>query len=493
MSARLDVGALSRACSDAARGLARRDSGSVWQSLLTGLPVGEQGVRYSNQTTIDAATAEGLVLHDWRARREILQPAGDLVREGVEIEGLPEWVDTDAVYSWLEGEHVGDEGCGLLQALGELWAEGETYGGAILVAICDDGVPASEPVNLASLRDVVAWEVLDRWSCWPYRSRGIAGPVDYWTIVDYTSQFGAISPAGIIHPSRVAVHWGSWMPRRWRRFRNGWGCSRLELLRDQRDSLAVGFAMLGRLLSKASQDVITVAELSEMIDEVGPGLVKAKMAEAVAALQSHGALVLDGGIEGDPNRQMPGRSADVFQAMARPLNGADKITDQSHIEWRRGSSMPPVIADGEVNGGINSGEEAGAWRAWGATIHAEQRRSLTRHLIWGLELGFAAAEGPTQGKHPGNYTAEWCPIAEPDHKYEAEVALLEQRADDIAGRSGTLSKKERRKWRNVEGRHGAVRVESAELPEPEQPTVQPSALGGGLDPGAATPGDGPVG
>ncbi len=462
MSIRLD--ALHAAVSDAAALLTRRDAGSVWESAITGLPTGEQAARYSSSPTISAGEAEGLVLHDWRARREILQPAGDLLRAGVELCGLPEWVDMAAVQSWLEGEGVDGEACGLLPALTELWAESETYGGAVLVAVADDGVPPSEPIQLRSLRDVVSWEVLDRWSVWPYRSKGLDGPVDYWSIMDYSG--GQTGISAIVHPSRVAVHWGSWMPRRWRRYRNGWGCSRLELLRDQRDNLAIGFANLGRLLAKASTDVVTIAELSEMISENSPAAVRGKLAEMMQVIASDGYAILDGGIEGSPQGNNPGRKADSFQSVARSLGGAENVTTQQHENWRRGTGMPELIADGEIAGGLNSGEGAGSWRAWDGLMAAEWKRSLERKFIWGMSLGFAAKDGPTRGKDPGAWTVKRNPIAEPDREYEANVSKTEAETDEIAERTATINWKEIRQHRNVDGKHGPVKVESADMLPP---------------------------
>lgn len=473
MSARFDVAQLHAACADVSARLGRRDAGSVWESVLTGQPTGEQQARYSAQPTITPEVAEGLVLHDWRARREILQPARDLVREGLELEGLAEWVDVAAVQSWLEGENEDGEACGLLPALGELWAEGETYGGAVIVAVADDGVPAYEPVQLRSLRDVVAWEVLDRYSVWPYR-RSPGGPVEYWNVVDWSGNIGQISGVtSIIHPSRVAVHWGSWMPRRWRRYHDGWGCSRLELLRDQRDSLAVGFANLGRLLAKASTDVLTVAELSEMIDKAGAGVVRGKMTEVMQVVAEHGYAILDGGIEGEPAKQLPGRGPDKFESISRNLGGAGDVPDQQHQDWRRGSGMPELIADGQLAGGLNSGEGAGQWRVWGGQMAAEQKQSLTRKAIWGLGLGFASREGPTRGRDPGPYTVKWRPIAEPDREYEAKVMEIEARTDETAERMGTLTTTEIRQHRNVDGKHGPVKVETAEiLPESSDADIE---------------------
>lgn len=475
MSAGIRIDALHAALSVSAR-TARRDyAGGVWANATTGLPVGEPVTRYSADATLAPHDVEALLAHDWRARREITQPAGDLIRCGFTLEGLPSWVDVDAVMSWVEGDGVdGQEGNGLLAALGDLWAEGESYGGSVLVAVADDGKPASEPLDVASLRTVASWQVLDRWSVWPYRKGGTASPVDYWIITDFSAEI--LRSAQIVHPSRLAVHEGMWMPGRWRRMRDGWGLSRLELLRDQRDRLALGLAHLGRLLSRSSQDVVTLAELHELKEAAGSSYVDQRMAVFRSTLSSDGLAVLDGGIEGDPTRHLPGRGSDKFETMARPMGGANDISAVQHEDWRRGSGQPQILADGIASGGLNSGEEAGQWRSWGAWISAEQTRSLTRKLNWGLGLIFASKEGPTGGRVPDEWEVCWTPIAEPDHKVDAEVAEIWANIDVALKGAKLLTDEEIRQWRHVDKKRGLVEVESAKMPETDKPAQPPPVV-----------------
>jgi hypothetical protein len=193
------------------------------------------------------------------------------------------------------------------------------------------------------------------------------------------------------------------------------------------------------------------------------------MREVMQFVAELGYTIIDGGIEGEPAKGLPGRRSDKFESVPRNLGGAGDVPDQQHQDWRRGSGMPELIADGQLAGGLNSGEGAGQWRVWGGQMSAEQRSTLTPWAIWGLELGFAASEGPTGGRIPPRYTVKWRPIAEPDHEYEAKVELLEAQADEIRGpgRMGTLTDTEIRQHRNVDGKHGPVKVETAEiLPEP---------------------------
>ena len=410
---------------------------------------------------------DGLLLHDWRANREITQPAGDLTREGIEIKGLPEWVDTAALDSWVEGdgEDADHERLGLLGALSEWWAVGASYGGALLIAVVDDGLPASEPLDRSRMRTLLSWEIVDRWCCWPYRRGGLGSPVDYWVISPNGGELSRTTQ--IVHPSRVRVNTGRWMPRRWRDLRDGWGPSRLELLISQRQTLLRGHESIGRLLRRTSQDVITMPELSEMIDAFGRQLVIDLCRQQALTLDSDGVLYLDGGIEADASGGQAKRASDKFESVARPLGGAPEIAGLQHDDWRRGASMPAVVADGDASAGLNGGSEAGPWRAWDAQIKSLFMRDLRGPCNWQLGIIFALREGPTRGRVPESWTVEPRPIAEPDHKLEAEIDAIETRTDTLAGEHGLLRDTEIREWRNVDGKRGRVRVESSSmLPEP---------------------------
>jgi phage-related protein (TIGR01555 family) len=447
--------------------------GSVFEGVNDGLARGVQSTRYTPTLTLRPSDIEGLILHDWRARREIVQPMRDVVRRGLAIEGLPGWVDQKAVQSWLEGD-ASDGTPGLLGAIGDLVGEGDAYGGAILVAIAEDGAPSSEPVSLEDLRRVSSWEVLDRFACSPFR-RNIGAPVDYWMV--HGAQATDLRFEQVVHPSRVAAHLGAWMPRRWRDYRQGWGASVLEVLRDSRDQLGLGLGQLGRLLMRSTQDVVVLAELSELLEEEGAAAVRERINVMQSGLTSTGLLVLDGGISKSEKMQDPGRTADSFDTMSRPLGGAAEIAELHHENWRRGSTQPRVVADGEASGGINSGEEAGQWRAWAAVIEARQTRELTPWVNWGLGLIFASKDGPTGGRVPENWTIKWNPIAEEDHESDAKISLLDAQADRIYFDVGALTAEEIRQTRHVEGDHGLVRVESADLlPPPAEPDpVTPEA------------------
>lgn len=410
---------------------------------------------------------EGLLLHDWRANREITQLAQDLTREGIEVQHLPEWVDTDALASWIDGdaEDSDHEQLGLLGALSEWWAVGASYGGSLLIAVVDDGRPQSEPLDRARMRDLISWEVVDRWCCWPYRRGGLGAPVDYWVISPIAGQIARATQ--IVHPSRVRVHTGRWMPRRWRDLRDGWGPSRLELLISQRSTLARGHEAIGRLLRRTSQDVITVPELSEMIEAYGRPFVLDLCRRQAITLDSDGVLYLDGGIEADAAGGQAKRSSDKFESVARPLGGAPEIAQLQHDDWRRGWAAPSVVADGDAAAGLNGGAEAGPWRAWAAQVKALFKRELLATCTWQLGIVFGLREGPTRGRVPETWTVEPRPIAEPDHKLEAEIDEIETRTDTLAAEHGLLKDKEIRGWRNVDGKRGRVRVESADLlPEP---------------------------
>jgi 2'-5' RNA ligase len=413
---------------------------------------------------IGPVEAEGLLLRDWRANREITQPAGDLMRKGVKIDDLPPWVDLKSLKSWIEGDSITGK-IGLRGALTEWWAEGESYGGAVLVAVVDDGRAPSEPLDRANLRTILSWEVIDRWCCWPYRRGGMGSPIDYWVIS--SEHLPLQRTTQIVHPSRVVVHTGRWMPRRWRDTQDGWGASRLELLLDQRNTLRKGHQAIGRLLDRTSQDVVVLAEYSEMVAEYGEAYMKDRARVHATTLEDAAVMFLDGGITADAAGNRAGREPDKFESVPRPLSGVDGVENVQHSDWRRGSGMPSVVADGDAAAGLNGGVEAGPWRAWDGYVDALFEKDILPALNWGLGLIFAAKEGPTRGRVPETWTATRAAIAEPDYKLEAEIAEIETRTDQAQQEAGQLTPEEIRQARNVDAKHGRVRVESADLlPEP---------------------------
>jgi 2'-5' RNA ligase len=417
--------------------------------------------------TLDACAIDATLVHSWTGRREIVVPMGDLTRKGVELADLPEWVDAKAVKSAIEGDphkRQTEGHAGLLSAFTEWWGVGIAYGGALLVPIVEDGREPWEPLDLANVQTIRSWEVLDRYECCPFR-RTQGGPVEYWLLA--TSRELVTSARQVLHPSRVLPHWGDWMPPRWRAAFGGWGMSRLELLQDLRAAIDIGDASLGRFLDRFHQDVVTLGELQELLEGSGGAEALAlRLSTMFRALRNLGVLLLDGGRGGDDDRGEVGRKGDTFQSVARPVSGVTEVAAHLGAQWRKGWGAPEIVADGIAGGGLNSGEEAGQWRAWDGAIEAEQQL-ITAKFVWCADLVFAAQDGPTQGRMPGDYTVKWGRLAGPDHKHDAEVDKLEAEADQIRVDSGTLRPTEIRSWRNVDGKHGVPQVENVEmLPEP---------------------------
>ena len=87
---------------------------------------------------------EAEYIENWQARREIDLPVGLMFAEGVEIRGLPEGVDRDAIRSMLDGEETAEpDGSitrdpGLLHHAHTLIHDADLAGGAVLMPIIDD-------------------------------------------------------------------------------------------------------------------------------------------------------------------------------------------------------------------------------------------------------------------------------------------------------------------------------------------------------------------
>ena len=102
----------------------------------------------------------------------------------------------------------------------------------------------------------------------------------------------------------------------------------------------------------------------------------------------------------------------------------------------------------------------------------------------------SSKNGPTGGRVPETWVVEWDSIAADDPEVEAAIRKLDAEVDKISIEIGMYTETEARQHRNVDGKAGRVRVETADvLPMPGEVTApaalgpdgQPLATGGGED------------
>lgn len=404
------------------------------------------------QPQIDALYEEDAIV-----ARIIDRPADDLTRGGFDFKNL-DGVDESKVHSMLEGLGLDDEGepTHVLSSISDLHRWGRKCGGALMGVIVDDGKRAYEPLDMASIRRVVGFYVVDREEVTP-QSVGGGRPEAYLL---NTNDSLPIEDR-LVHRSRFRRFVGPKIPRRRQREMSHWGVSELDRIwkRVRRYMQAHGYAE--SILHEAVLDVYQIKGYAEMLMREGGEadvlklLVNLKLGQDIL----HG-TVLD--------------AEDKYTPVTKSAGSIPELLDRFTDALVAATNMPRSILLGLGYGGLNSGDNAGDFQAWYDSVAAEQSALATPWLNWVLELLFSSREGPTRGKVPDEWTIEWRPLWQPTAKEQADTRLVHAQADQIYWNMGAASEEEIRRARFVEGDGGEIEVESADLPDPPAPTQSPA-------------------
>lgn len=418
-----DVKALNRA-------LFRHDS--VLENALTGL--GIPGVDVATATRrrfapLSPSAARLEYRQSWAARREIDRPAGDLVREGYELVDVPDWVDVAAVYSFLSdlGDSEVPEDRGALPALARLYAEGNKAGGAALVWIVDDGLPTWQPMDLSRIQSIGALELLERDEIHPWYTDGRTRVPEHYVIGTARTE---ITPASIVHRSRVILSKGARLSPSEEWANSGWGASVLELLQTERQALHAALGELASAVHHSTIDAVYFAELAELLEDCESAAgVDERLALIARARGQHKLIPLDAGRAAGPNE--PARPSDNIQTLGRPVDGLAKLGEAVDTHWAAGTGQTPSIALGRNAGGLNTGANAGDWQSWGGHMGGEQERWLRPRLERILEVVFACQTGPTLGVIPETWKITFPSLWKPSELEREQTRQVRAATDRI--------------------------------------------------------------
>jgi phage-related protein (TIGR01555 family) len=447
---------------------AQRLDGKI-ENALSGL-----GINNLDVYSATARRAQPMSVHEARAeyrgsfaaRREIDQPAGDIVAEGFELEGLPQSVDPSAVMAYLAAiglEGMPPEDRGALQALSRLYGSMLKAGGAVGVMIIEDGLEPWEPVDPARTKDLLAIEVLERDEVTPWSRDGHLARPEFYVLGGLSSP---VLAGQIVHRSRVIIGVGDRLSPSEEAANMGWGCSRLEQLSDERMGMHAAWAELPSMMAKGTIDAVYIAELAEMMCETAdaPGdsgrtSIEARLALMARSRSQHKIFPMDAGRDANAATGEPGRPSDRLESIARQLRGAQDLAIASGDHWAGGTGQTPSIALGRQAGGLNTGANEGDARSWDGKVSNIQTTWLEPRLRIVLEIVFAASNGPTRGRVPASYSITFPPTFRPTEAEKASTAQAWANVDQIYMINGVLSPDEVREQRLVQGVSGPLTLD----------------------------------
>jgi hypothetical protein len=348
------------------------------------------------------AHLENLYMGDGFARRIVDLPATEMVRAGYTIDGLD---DSEEVLAALENiqamEHV-------IKAL--KW--GFLYGGALIVALLDDGaVELSEPLNPERIRAVDQLRVYDRWQV--SRNRRYTDPAD--------RRFGKteiyqISPMVgtpyTVHESRCIVIDGMETPDRLRDMSDGWGNSRLQQCWEQLSRFNLSHIWANALLERAQQAVHGIPNLTEVLRQPnGADVVRARLNAVDMARGINNTVAID--------------AAESYDLKATSLTNVPDLIDRFSLSLSAVSGIPETLLFGRSPGGLNSTGKSDL-ENWYAAVEQMQRTTLLPILdqivAWQLYA---------DGRYTDDYLIQFSPLSVPSEKEVMETRLAKAKVHEI--------------------------------------------------------------
>lgn len=340
-------------------------------------------------------------------------PAESITREGYTLEGLPEWVDSKAIDSHSQDLGIKRNTC-------RLAAFGSHWGGALLCAALDDGMPAYMPVDKSRIKRVRGFFVLNRNEVSPI-NRSMTGEPEAYLI---TSASSVPIDGRLIHASRVLKYCGPIdLPEHMRRDEQYWSLSVLERVYDELRKMWSALGYAEGVLHDLLLDVFAIPGLQEAVMAGKQEMVRSRVRLFAGMKSVFRALILDGGSEEKK------RAAESFVQKNRNVSGIPQLVDVFVPAVVAATGIPRTIYLGDSYGGLNSGGNDGEWRAWDGRCKSWQGDIITPWLTWMLGLVFAAKSGPTNGREIEDFTIQHRSLRQPTPDEDAEIG--KKRAETI--------------------------------------------------------------
>jgi phage-related protein (TIGR01555 family) len=320
----------------------------------------------------------------------------------------------------------------LYDRFAEAWRMGDLWGGALLLMVTQDELPAQyrgpgqewmwlqQPLDLRRIGRLHALQVYDAREAAPFvydsdiRSPNYRQPL-LWEILDR-----GLNRTVRVHHSRVLWFRGARRPpsevgqARW-----GGG-----MMPDDSVLQAV-WAEVRRLTETAQGGAILAAEIREKVLKVAdlPSKLTGDEGEKFKARMSITQKLLSA-----LNVLVIGKN-DEYISRSNPATGFKDLSEGAWDMLAGARGWPKVVLRGDAPSGLNT-DGASAWQALHQLVsdQQERKRSLLNRLY---SVMYAAQDGPTRGKAPKRWAITFHPLDEPPQKELAEVRERIARVDQI--------------------------------------------------------------
>lgn len=279
-----------------------------------------------------------------------------------------------------------------LDAVGKVrlaWTWGRCFGGGALYIGADDGRGPEEPLDESSVR-AMRWLVdVDRRDIYPLTwerdpASGRFGQPETYVL---NRIGGAVTDTVTVHHSRVIRFEGASPTRRRRLTLQWWGESVLQRCYQELMQARGAFAAAGDLVQQASQGVLKLKGLMDMMASDTDDLVKRRLHLMDLSRSVARSMLLDADGE------------DFSRVEASSLSGVAEIMDRAVNLLSAVSKIPVTVLMGQAPAGLNATGDSDI-RNWYDGLQAEREQVLRPVCTRIVRLILRSREGPTGGQEP---------------------------------------------------------------------------------------------
>lgn len=318
--------------------------------------------KYTLANTIDRVTLSSIFRSDGIGRRVV---------EILPDEALREWVECDESLA----KELGRLKAKQLVKDGGTWAR--LYGGALVLAIVDDGQEFDMPLRVNGIRKLVALRVYDRHNVsynvydTDTKSANFGKPLIYTISPPSGTPFS-------VHYSRVHIMDGASLPQEERQRNQGWGDSSLQTVYQALMNYGLTMTATAGIIRDFVQVVLSVKGLTEML-RAGQDDIVAKRINLIDMTRSvNNAIYLDAdGEQYSKQASSVAGLADLWEKFAQ------------HISASTGIPMSKLMGEGA--GGLAATGE-GDRKAWYDVVRAYQSDEVQPVIQWIIDLLGAQTE-----------------------------------------------------------------------------------------------------
>jgi len=397
---------------------------------------------------------ESAYIHNGFARLICDTAAEEMTRAGFEIEGLEESL-TESIKSRLEELEA-------TKRFNEAIKWRNAFGGGIIILGLDDGGTLKDALNEKNVKGVEFMRVYDRYEAicdkrYDDPNNAKYGEVEIWRI---SPKSGGSSYE--VHESRVLVFDGESVPNSIRVANDGWGASVIQKCFTQLSRLDKSYKLQLLLLERMQQAVHGIPNLSDQVStKEGEDLVRKRIDIVDSVRGALNTVVID--------------ADESYEIKGMTLSGVKDITE-SNIEALSAVSQHPTFLMGRIIGGLGGNDSSK--EGWYSQVEAWQNDQYRKPLDRLISLILlASSDGTSDG---GEYTIEFCPLAPPSEKDEAEIEYKEAQTKKVEAETaaiyvnlGAIDQDEVRE--NIREEYDLI----GDMPEPEPEPLSPMVLNPG--------------